>query len=939
MYTLVFILLLALAVFIAYKGFSNRKIAWSVTGISLGILTILFFWFMGFWGEKLWFDQQGYGDRFWTVWLSRIFLFAGTFILGGGVVYLLTLHLSRDVPYLGKLAAAIAGVVSGLFWSSRWEVVLAFMNRITTDLTEPILNQHTGFYMFVYPFLQALYSHLLILVVIAAIAAAIRYAFLKSKANTSGGNIPIKAPVGTLYLLAGIFLLVLSYGKFLGRYGILFSEYGIVSGPGWTDVNIRLPMLTVIILLTGLGGIALILAGISPAFRNKFNIKKVQPGFSSMIVIGGTVFAGWILLLGAVPMLLQWLKVEPNEITLEKPYIEHNIRFTQSGYHLDKVEKKEYDVSEEFNRNNIDENKHLFSNIRLWDYRALDAVFKQFQEIRLYYEFSDVDIDRYTIDSNYRQVMVSAREMQPDNLPVRSQTFVNRHFKYTHGHGAVLNLVNEFTEEGLPNLLIRDIPPVSSHEQLRIERPEIYYGELPDNYVLVNSEEKEFDYPSGEKNIYSRYAGEGGVQITNFWRKLLYGWQYGGTRFLLSGYTTEESRIMIHRQIIDRVRTITPFLYFDNDPYVVIAEGKMYWIIDAYTSSSNYPYSEPFYSFDDSRYLLNRNNPGKSNENLLGTSLRRDNYIRNSVKIVVDAYNGETDYYIFEEDDPVVNVYDRIFPGLFKNNSEMPAALRKHVRYPADMLLMQGLVYAKYHMTDPTVFYNQEDLWVRATEKYYNNVQPVEPYYIMWEQPGSDEMEFILMQPFTPKNKQVMIGWIAGMCDDENYGRFLAYQFPKEKRVLGTQQVETKIDQDSYLSGQLTLWDQRGSNVIRGNVLAIPVNGTIIYVEPIYLQSETSAYPELRLVAVMHNDNLSYAETFEEALNNLFTDAEAGLPAAGPAVAGQNVEELIRRANEAFENYLQLTQQKQFSEAGNELQRLEEALKQLSESTQENDTE
>lgn len=930
MYTLILILLLALALFITYRGITNRKLALSVAGIAFGGLTLLFFWFMSFWSEKLWFDQLGYGDRFWTVWLSRIILFAGTFILGAGIVYLLTLRISRDVKYLGILAAATGGVISGLFWASRWELVLAFMNRITTEMTEPILSQHTGFYLFSYPFLHAVYAHLLILVIIAAITAAIRYAYLKSKDNTPGGNIQGIAPVGALYILAGIFLLVLAYGKFLARYGILFSEYGIVSGPGWTDVNIRLPLLSVIVVLSALGGIALIIAGASPAFRNRFTIKNVEPGFASMLVIAGSVFAGWILLLAAVPMLLQQLKVEPNEITLEEPYIEHNIRFTRSGFDLDKVEQKEYDVSDEFSRNIIEENKHIFSNIRLWDYRALDAVFKQFQEIRLYYEFLDVDIDRYMIDSNYRQVMVSAREMQPDNLPLRSQTFVNRHFKYTHGYGAVLNLVNEFTTEGLPKLLIRDIPPVSSHDQLEINRPEVYYGELTDNYVLVNSDEKEFDYPSGEQNVYSQYAGTGGVVVSNFWRKLIYGYSYGGTKFLLSGYPTNESRIMLHRQIIDRVRTIAPFLYFDNDPYIVIAEGKMYWMIDAYTSSSNYPYSEPFSSFENTRYLLDRNTPGKTNENVLGSSLRGDNYIRNSVKIVVDAYNGDTDFYIFEDNDPLINVYDRIFPGLLKNKSEMPAALREHIRYPADMLLLQGLVYAKYHMTDPTVFYNQEDLWVRATEKYYNNIQPVEPYFIMWEQPGSNEMEFILMLPFSPKDKQVMIGWIAGMCDDENYGRLLAYQFPKEKRVLGTQQVETKIDQDSFLSGQLTLWDQRGSSVIRGNVLVIPVNGTVIYVEPIYLQSETSAYPELRLVAVMHNDNLSYAETFEQALENLFTDTKAQLPTTAGTV-DPGTEELIRRANEAFENYLQLTQQKQFSEAGNELQRLEEALRQLSE--------
>jgi uncharacterized membrane protein (UPF0182 family) len=550
----------------------------------------------------------------------------------------------------------------------------------------------------------------------------------------------------------------------------------------------------------------------------------------------------------------------------------------------------------------------------------LDAVFKQFQEIRLYYEFHDVDIDRYTLSNQYRQVMVSAREMQPENLPVSSQTFVNRHFKYTHGYGSVLNLVNEFTDDGLPNLLIKDIPPVSEEKSLEIDRPEIYYGEITNHYVVANSSEKEFDYPSGEDNIYAHYEGSGGVEISNLWRKFLYGYNYGGTRFLLSSYSTSQSRIMLHRNIVDRIRILAPFLQFDHDPYVVIAGGKMYWIIDAYTTSRYYPYSEPFTTFESAMGA----------ERVTGGWLQSRNYIRNAVKVVVDAYNGNADYYIFEPEDPLIRVYDRIFPGLFKPSDQMPETLKKHIRYPVDMLLLQGLVYAKYHMTDPTVFYNQEDLWVRSTEKYYGSVQPVEPYYIMWEPPASDEMEFVLMLPFTPKDKQVMIGWIAGMCDQENYGRLLAYQFPKEKRILGTQQVETKIDQDSYLSGQLTLWDQRGSNVIRGNVLAIPVGNTILYVEPIYLQSETSAYPELRLVAVMHNDHLSYAETFDEAIRDLVNGNEGESMTAEETTPGRvDTGTLINRAKEAFDHYLESMQQKEFQEAGRSLEDLENALDQL----------
>lgn len=930
MYTLILIILLALAGFIVARGVSRKNVALIVTGAVAGLLVILFFWFMGFWSDKLWFDQLGYNDRFWTVWSTKLFLLAGTFIVGGLIAYILSIKISPEVKYLRQLTILAGALFTGIFWFSNWEVVLKFMNRINTDLAEPILNRDTGFYLFTFPFLKTLYYHLLVLTLITGIASFLQYWYYKSYKGKQDDSPSLKQPINSLFISAGVILLVLAFGRYLARFGILFSEYGIVSGPGWTDANIRLPMLSVMTLILVITAAVLIIAAFMQSLRKSLNTKKVKSPFSSLYNIGGSVIALWFILMAAVPMLFQWLKVEPNEITVEKPYIQHNISFTRSGFHLDKVENREYDVSEQFSEKIVEENSNLFSNIRLWDYRALDAVFKQFQEIRLYYEFHDVDIDRYYIEDVKRQVMVSAREMQSSNLPFESQTFVNKHFKYTHGYGAVLNLVNEFTPDGLPQLLIKDIPPVSTYENLKINRPEIYYGEMPMDYVVVNSEEKEFDYPSGDQNIYINYSGDGGVEISSFWRKLIYGWKYGGTRFLVSGYPSKESRIMLHRQITDRIKTLAPFLYMDNDPYIVIAEGKLYWIVDAYTASGYYPYSEPFSSFEATNLYSGGQAVGKSPEDrFVSSRLEGENYVRNSVKIIIDAYSGQTDFYIFEEDDPLIQVYDKIFPGLFKPKSDMPESLMKHIRYPADMLLIQGLVYAKYHMNDPEVFYNQEDLWVRATEKYYNNVQPVEPYYIMWEPPGSDEAEFILMLPFTPKNKQVMIGWIAGMCDPDNYGRFLAYQFPKEKRILGTQQVETKIDQDSFLSGQLTLWDQSGSNVIRGNVLVIPINNTLIYVEPIYLQSVSSAYPELRLVAVMHNDQLSYAETFDEALKSLFTGEKLSPDLREEGV--QSTYTLIERAGKAFDNYLQLMQQREFEQAAAELKKLEEALQSLSE--------
>jgi uncharacterized membrane protein (UPF0182 family) len=472
-----------------------------------------------------------------------------------------------------------------------------------------------------------------------------------------------------------------------------------------------------------------------------------------------------------------------------------------------------------------------------------------------------------------------------------------------------------------------------------VTQPRIYYGELTKTPVIVDSKEKEFDYPNGNENVYNRYNGKGGVLISNLWRKFLYGWKYDGTSLLFSDYPTDKSRIMFHRQIQERVKILAPFLKYDNDPYVVLSNGNLYWIIDAYTTSNYYPYSEPFSSTEaiDSE----GGNKGRDLTSSVNSKFTGDNYIRNSVKVVVNAYNGSVDFYIFDNEDPIINVWSKIYPDLFKPKSEMPKGLYAHIRYPEDILLTQGLMYEKYHMTDPTVFYNQEDLWVRATEKYYSNIQPVEPYYIIWQLPNSDKPQFSLILPFTPKNRQVLIGWIAGMCDPDDYGKLITYQFPKGKMITGPQQVETKIDQDSYLSGQLTLWDQRGSNVIRGNVLAIPVANTLFYVEPIYLQAETAAYPELRLVVIMHGDDMSYAETFDQALNKFFN-----IPVSGNNVSPEqkistkqnnsSYKSLIKQANEAFNNYLNYSGQKKFSDAAKELETLQKTLNELSKDTSNN---
>jgi hypothetical protein len=925
MYTILRLILVAAALYVIYRGSRRRSTGTIILGIGIGVIALLFFKVMDLWGEALWFQSVGYISRFWKVLGTRIILASFFALVSAMIVYALVLSVPGDRKK-GRWTAVILGALAGLIWgATHWMEWLRFIHRTAGDISDPILGMSEGFYLFVLPFLDSVY-HLALWLVIIALLIMTGSIFFRRQGNEIKFESKEKLaglPFRSLYATGAILLLLMAFGRYLSRFHLLYSSWGVVHGPGWTDVHIRLPMYWIMIVITALLGLSLLIPALrsrlTPSFagREPFSLPAPIRHISFHLI---WVLLIWLLGLNIVPAVVQWLRVEPNEITLESPYIENNIKFTRRGFKLHQVEEREFPVSEQFTRSMVERNREVFKNVRLWDYRALDAVYKQFQEIRLYYEFADVDVDRYHLSTGYRQVMVSAREMELDNLPDKSQTFVNRRFKYTHGYGVTLTNVSEFTPQGLPHLLVKDIPPVVEDPTLRIDRPEIYYGELTRTPVVVNSTTREFDYPSGEQNRYVNYQGSGGVLLSSIWRKFIYGYKFDGTRFFFSGYPDRNSRLMFHRQVYNRVRTLAPFLHFDNDPYIVIAGGELYWIIDAYTASNRYPYSEPF---------LNR---------VPGDGLAGINYIRNSVKAVVNAYSGEVRFYVFEPDDPLIRVYRSIFPDLFLDREKMPEEVVEHVRYPYGMLLVQGLVYAQYHMDDPTVFYNQEDLWVRATEKYYGGVQPVEPYYIMWEPPGKDEQEFVLMQPFTPKNRQVMIGWIAGMCDGENYGRFLAYKFPKEKRVLGTQQVETKIDQDRYLSGQLTLWDQRGSKVIRGNVLVIPLEETIFYVEPIYLQAETAAYPELRLVAVMHGDNLSYAESFDEALEGLFSEKRPEIAGKRVIERGTSREELIREARGAFDSYIRALAEKRFSETGKSLERLQNSLDRLMKSVESADT-
>ncbi|MEJ2589799.1 MAG: UPF0182 family protein [Candidatus Thiodiazotropha sp.] len=934
MYLLLLLILVAPGTWAVYRGYRHHSPLVSGAGVAWILATLGLFSLLDLWGELLWFQALGYTSRFWRFLIAQCAMLAFGGLVGFLGVYLLNTPLRRRLPQFfpwAELAGALGGATRGL---AAWQSALLYLGQVPAGIEEPILHLDAGFYLFTLPLLDHIQGLLLWIATVVLASALLARLLPLVKAGTT------RSPLRTLsesddadglppLAMASLALgLAVAFAAMLGIFRLLYSEWGVVAGPGWTDVHVHLPAYLFLM------AASLILPALPLSRRIR---QRIGAGIGHFLpqrantlstVIGAWSVLGllWWLGIGLLPSLFQWLVVEPNEITYEKPYIANNIRFTRHGFKLHKIEERQFPARESLSRKTVEQNRQLLSEVRLWDWRALDAVYQQFQEIRLYYEFPDVDVDRYTIDGRYRQVMVSAREMEQRNLPAQSQTFVNRRFKYTHGYGLTLATVSDFTSEGLPNLLVKDIPPKAKYPSLQVEQPRIYYGELTRTPVVVNGSEPEFDHPSGDKNAYTRYAGSGGVKLDSLWRKFLFGWKFDGTRFLFSAYPTRQSRILFHRQVSDRVHRLAPFLTLDSDPYIVLSEGRLYWIIDAYTTSDHFPYSEPFQDPSEPGSVFGQRRGSSRDSDV--SYLDGVNYLRNAVKVTIDAYDGDVRFYVFDAADPVIRTWQHILPGMFRPRDEMPPGLRAHVRYPQGLLLTQGLVYAKYHMSDPTVFYNQEDLWVRATEKHYQSVQAVDPYYVMWQLPGTQRTEFSLMLPFTPKHRQLMIGWIAGLSDGNDYGRFLAYKFPKERRVLGPQQVETKIDQDSYLSGQLTLWDQRGSKVIRGNVLAIPLDDTLLYVEPIYLQAETAAYPELRLVVVMNGDKMNYAPSFEEALQGLFsgTRPQPGEPAQESTLS---MRELGRRAQSAFQDYLKAQGEGEFEQAAKAMAHLQSLLSRM----------
>ncbi|MBA7497612.1 hypothetical protein ES704_00340 [subsurface metagenome] len=789
----------------------------------------------------------------------------------------------------------IIALFMGFSEGASWEKILIYLNRTSFGITDPIFNKDIGFYMFSLPFWEFVRNWLsfaltLITVVVAAIyiiKRAVKYEYKKLIIET-----PVKVH---LSLLIGFILILKSWQYWLNAFKILYSTRAVIFGAGYADTHATLFALRVLMVL------ALVCAALFFVTARKENWKL--PALGLAVLVGVSILLG-----GIYPTIIQSAVVLPNEGTKERPYILNNIEATRVAYGLEKIKEEEFPVKEEISFEDIEKNDETIRNIRLWDWRPIKQTLKQIQAIRLYYDFNSVDVDRYYFNGNYQQVMVSPRELDKDKIPEQARTWVNEVLTYTHGYGVVVNPVNKISGEGLPELLIKDIPPVSS-VNLDITRPEIYYGEITKGYVIVKTKAKEFDYPKGDENVYSTYAGNGGMPVSSLWRRILFSIKFSNMQILLTTNFTPESRIMINRNIQERVNKVAPFLGYDKDPYIVISkEGKLFWIQDAYTISSNYPYSTP----------------------IAGGYF---NYIRNSVKVVIDAYNGTMDFYIIDQKDPVAEVYKNIFPQLFKNFDQMPEDLKQHIRYPKDLFQVQAELYSTYHMMDPDVFYNKEDYWTIPNEIYAENEIKMEPYYIITKLPGHEREEFILMTPFTPSTKNNMIAWLAAKNDQPDYGNLIVYKFPKEKLIFGPMQIEARIDQNSEISQQLTLWGQKGSTVIRGNLLVIPIEESIIYVEPLYLRAEMGEIPELKRVIVSNGSDVVIGQNLEEALEKLFvrTFEEREIVITGEE---KTLKDLIKEAARYYESAQKYAQEGNWSKYGEELQKLEQTLKLLEEASE-----
>ncbi len=804
---------------------------------------------LSFYVDWLWFESHGITSVLWTVVVSQF----GFGLLTGVVFFLLTFgflnhvykktsHLPillsdqarREVPLLDIMASnlkllilmipLILAVMTGLVMAQQWETLLQYLNASLYGEVDPIYGKDISFYFFTLPLWLLVKSLLWETMIVLSIGVGLIYFFKRFIYVGPTGVVLLPDARRTLSGLAGLFFLLFASEFYLQRYELLTEGSSLIAGIGFSDDNGKIPVLYILV-ITSL---------ISALFSF---MGLVRPGMKKVMLSGvGLVLVFFVANL--YPKILQKFVVVPNELVKEAPYIEHTIAGALTAYGLSQTETHELSGSASLTAESIRQNAITIENIRLWDQEPLLDTLGQIQEIRTYYQFQSIDNDRYLINGNYRQTLLSPRELLSSNLPNR--TWINEHLTFTHGYGVSLSPVNQVTPEGLPVLFIKDIPP-QSNVDLVVSRPEIYFGELANDHVFVNTETKEFDYPEGEKNVYKNYEGKGGFEISSFFRKLVLAVRFKALKIIFSNDINSESRVLMYRNITDRVQKVAPFLRLDNDPYLVISEGRLIWVYDAYTVSDRFPYSPKIPRFG--------------------------NYVRNSVKISIDAYDGSMNFYIADQADPVIRTYRNIFPDLFQNLSEMPEDLRSHIRYPSDLFTIQTHIYATYHMKQPQVFYNKEDQW----EIPEIDGRIMKPYYTIMKLPGEDREEYILMLPYTPKGKSNLSAWMVARSDGEQYGKLDVYTFPKQKLVFGPSQMVARINQNAEISQQISLWDQRGSSVIQGTLLVIPIEESLVYVRPLYLKADAGKIPELKRVIVGYEDSIAMERTLDEALEKIFT--------------------------------------------------------------------
>ena len=899
-----------------------KKIIIIIAAISMAFYLLNLF--LKYYGDWLWFNNLNYGSVFNTMIITKVISFILFFLV---FVLFFSLHIriahKRGAPtrgtlvfpaddprqvileiYKGKavfwLWVALI-LVLGIFRSShavgQWSNFLQFTHASSFGIQEPIFGKDVGFYVFKLPVYRFIAGWYLSMVVLTFIGVLISY-YLDNAVSSIGKGFRVSKPVGRhLLSLTGFFVLGITAFYFLKLYGILYSSFGAAYGPSYADVHVKIPSYWIVFIL---GLVITLLLFLSPVIRKK----KIILYFAGLWVLV------LVVLVGVTPSLIEQYVVKPNELQKETPYILNNIKLTREAYGLNKIKVEPFPVDQTISYKDIQENQNTIQNVRLWDRRPLIQTYKQLQEIRLYYDFNSVQVDRYHFDK-YTEVALAARELPFSQISERAQTWVNIHLIFTHGYGVVMNPVNEIATNGMPNLIVQDIPPTTT-KSLNLKQMGIYYGEESDQFVLVNTTTKEFDYPKGDDNVYTSYAGTGGVLISGFLKRLVYAWKFSDIKILLTDYLTDQSRIMFYRNITERDKTIAPFLTYDSMPYLVVGDdGQLYWIHDAYTTSDMFPYSEP-------------------------VTQQGFNYINNSVKVVINAYNGDVSYYVINSKDPIIQTFQKIYPRLFKPFSEMPEFLKAHIRYPTDLFNIQTQMFNVYHMTDPKVFYNQEDYWQVPYENSNDYQTKMFPYYIIMRLPGTKGEECILMLPLTPSKKDNMTAWMCARCDAPNYGDLIVYSLPKDKLIYGPMQVEARINQQPDISSELTLWGQQGSQVFKGNQLIIPIKNAFLYVEPVYLQSEQGQIPELKRVIVAYNDQIEMRSTLEESLQAIFNSSGSQDTATIQQV--NNIENIAKtslsaKAREALDHYnkaIEYLKQNNWAGYGKELEDMKAVLLEMS---------